>query len=104
MIRSKAVLPEPDGPRSAKSSPLATLRSTPSSALNAPKLLTTPLASMVMRHVLVDLTFQESLGDQRDQREHRQQRGDRERGHHLVLVVEDLDQQRHRVGLAADVA
>ena len=42
-MRSVVVLPEPDGPKSAKNSPGAMSRSTPCSAVNAPWRLTTPL-------------------------------------------------------------
>src|SRR5882724_273319 len=44
------------------------------------------------------------LGGEGDQGQQRQQRGDGEGGDEVVLVVEDLDVQRHGVGLAADVA
>src|SRR3954467_1759306 len=103
MIRSNVVLPEPDGPSSASNSPLATLRSTLSSAAKAPNFLTMFLTSMVTGHVLwglsfVEAPFQHRLHDQRDQRQHRQQRRDRERRDELIFVVEDLDQQRHGVG------
>src|SRR4029077_15924848 len=80
MIRSSVVLPDPDGPSSASNSPLATLRSTPSRAANAPNFLTRLLTSIVMRQSLfVEMTFENGLGDQRDQRQHGEQRGDRER-------------------------
>src|SRR5262249_38582081 len=39
-----------------------------------------------------------------DQRQQRQQRGDGESGNEVVLVVENLDMQRHGVGHAANVA
>ena len=39
MIRSSVVLPEPDGPSSATNSPVATLRLTSRSAVNAPNVL-----------------------------------------------------------------
>src|SRR3569833_2231764 len=105
MIRSSVVLPEPEGPSSASNSPSLTLRSTPSRAAKPPNFLTRFLTSMVICGVsLVQMTFQNGLGDQRDQGQHRQQRGNREGGDELVLVVENLDQQWHRVGLAADMA
>ena len=44
------------------------------------------------------------LRDERDERQHGQQRGHGERGDEVVFVVEDLDVQRHRIGLAPDVA
>ncbi len=43
------------------------------------------------------------LGGQRDQRHERQHRRHGERGREVVLVVQDLDVQRGRVRLAADV-
>src|SRR4051812_28005952 len=109
MIRSKVVLPEPEGPSSASNSPLPTLRSTLSSAAKAPNFLTMFLTSMVTLIVprglsFVQAPFQDGLHDQRDQRQNRQQRGNRKRRYELVFVVENLDQQRHGVGLAADVA
>src|SRR3954452_6439081 len=105
MIRSSVVLPEPEGPSSASSSPSLTLRSTPSRALKLPNFLTRFLTSMVTCVVsFVEVTFENGLCDQRDQRQHCEQRSDREGGDELVFVVENLDQQRHGVGLAADVA
>ena len=47
MMRSSVVLPEPDGPSSANSSPLATLRSTLSSAAKSPNFLVRFLTSIV---------------------------------------------------------
>ena len=44
------------------------------------------------------------FSSKRDQRQQGEQRGDGEGGRELVFVVEDLDVQRHGVGLAADVA
>ena len=46
MILSKVVLPEPDGPRSASSSPSATSRSIFFSASKAPKFLLIPFISI----------------------------------------------------------
>src|SRR6185295_1479687 len=104
MIRSSVVLPEPDGPSNASSSPLATLRSTPSSAANDPNLFTMFLTSIATRDLsFVKMPFENGLCHQRDQRQHRQQRRDRERGNELIFIVENLDQQRHGVGLAANV-
>ena len=42
MSRSSVVLPDPDGPSSARSSPPPTSRSTSSTAVNEPKRLVTP--------------------------------------------------------------
>src|SRR6185295_12057843 len=109
MIRNSVVLPEPDGPSSASNSPLPTLRSTLSSAAKVPNFLTIFLTSMVTwvvpwRLPFVQSPFENGLHDQRDQGKHRQQRGNRKRRHELILIIEDLDQQRHGVGFAADMA
>src|SRR5688572_1681489 len=48
--------------------------------------------------------FERALEDERDERERREERGDGEGGDEIIFVVEDLDVQRHRVGLAADMA
>src|SRR3954453_16107313 len=44
-IRSRVVLPQPDGPSSETSSPAATARSTPSSTVAAPKRFAAPAIS-----------------------------------------------------------
>ena len=49
MIRSSVVLPEPDGPSSATSSPVATLRLTSRRAVNVPKVFVMLRTSMPMR-------------------------------------------------------
>src|SRR5205085_12476195 len=102
MMRSSVVLPEPEGPSSASSSPLSTRRSTLSSAVKSPKRLTMFLTSMVTM-MPFQTAFEHDLDHQRDQREHGQKRSDRKRRYELVFVVEDFNQQRHGVGLAADV-
>src|SRR4051794_17740880 len=105
MIRSKVVLPEPEGPSSASNSPWPTFRSTLSSAAKAPNFLTMFLTSMVTWLLsFVQASLENGLHDKRDQRQHRQERRDRKRRHELIFIVEDLDQQRHGVGLAADMA
>ena len=48
--------------------------------------------------------FDDRLDQQRHQRQDRQQRRHGERSDRLVFVVEHFDVQRHRVGLAANVA
>ena len=74
MIRSSVVLPEPDGPSSASNSPLATFRSTLSSAANAPNFFTIFLTSIVTRILpFVQTPLENGLRHQRDQRQHRQQ-------------------------------
>ena len=61
-----------------------------------------------MRHAVASsyarAPFDQRLDDQRDDREQRQQRGHRECADEVVLVVEDLDVQRHGRGQPADVA
>src|SRR5262245_43853938 len=99
MILSSVVLPDPDGPSSASNSPFATFRSTPSIAVNAPNDLVRLLTSMLMRQLsFVQMPFEDGLHNQRDERQHCEQRGDRKRRDELVLVVENFDQQRHGVG------
>src|SRR4051812_10387577 len=104
MIRNSVVLPEPEGPSSASNSPLPTFRSTLSRAAKAPNFLTMFLTSMVMRDLsFVQTTLENGLHDQRDQRQHRQQRRNRKRRHELIFIIENLDQQRHGVGLTANM-
>src|SRR6478609_3219547 len=98
MMRSSVVLPDPDGPSSARSSPVSTVRVTSSTATKSAKRL-----SMLRSSMLMGPAFDELLETQRDEREHGQQRCAGERGGELVLVVEDLDVQREGVGRAADV-
>src|SRR6478735_9130348 len=89
---------------SASNSPWATLRSTLSSAAKLPNFLTMFLTSMVTWLVpwflsFVEAALENGLHDQRDQRQHRQQRRNRKRRYELIFIVENLDQQRHGVGL-----
>src|SRR5260370_35699821 len=104
MIRSRVVLPEPDGPSNASNSPLSTFRSTLSSAANAPNFFTIFLTSITRKLPFVQMPLENGFRHQRDQCQHRQQRRDRERRYKLVFVVENFNQQRHGVGLAANVA
>src|SRR4051794_23245467 len=105
MIRSSVVFPEPEGPSSASNSPLATLRSRSSSAVNAPNLFTMFLSSIATRNLsFVEMPLEDGLGDERNQRQHGKQRRDRERRHKLIFIIEDFDQQRHGVCLATDVS
>ena len=53
---------------------------------------------------LLLLPFDQGLEGQGDDREQREHRRHREAGRERVLVVQDLDVQRQRVGLAPDVA
>src|ERR1700733_4629752 len=105
MIRNNVVLPEPDGPSNASNSPFPTFKSTSSSAANAPNVLMMLFTSMVIRNwSLVQAAFKNGLRDQRDQGQQRQQRRDRERRYELIFVVKNFDQQRHGIGLAANMA
>src|SRR5690606_32680664 len=120
---SSVVLPEPEGPSSAMSSPGSASSDTPRSAAAASKARLTsssltatdspqsmpprPAPSSAdhmtrLREVVAPL--EDGLDDERDERQQREQRRQRERGDPVVLVVEDLDLQRDRVRLAADVA
>ena len=47
--------------------------------------------------------LQKTLGDQRRDREQGQQRRDRKRGRELVIIVQNLDVQRHRVRVPLDM-
>src|ERR1700686_3825647 len=105
MIRSSVVLPEPEGPSRASNSPSPTFRSTLSRAVKAPNFFTMFLTSIVTWNVpFVQTPLENGFHHQRDQRQHRQQRSDRERRHELIFIVENFDQERHGVGLAADMA
>src|SRR5438067_3588454 len=97
MILSIVVLPEPDGPSSANNSPSPTFRSTSSSAAKLPNFFTMFLTSIVTWICLWDLSFvqppfEDGLHHQGDQRQHGQQRRDRERRYELIFIIEDLDQ------------
>ena len=109
--------PSPTGPSSATSSPVWISRLTCRARRTSPKLLRMLLTSILMRQVLppsrcacgcfargLTRRSSDTLGDQRHQRQQGQQRRDRKRGGELVVVVQNLDVQRHRVGLPADMA
>src|SRR5689334_8432565 len=104
MMRKSVVLPEPEGPSRATSSPEPISRCTRSSAVQARKRLETSRRVTFLTLFLRDARFERCLGDQRYQREQRQERRNRKRRGELILVVENLDMQRHAVGLAADMA
>src|SRR5438552_3497261 len=111
MIRSSVVLPEPEGPSSATSSPVFTCRLTSESAVNAPKRLVMLRTSMLirspllarLREIAARLPLHKILQDQRDQGEQRQERCHSEGPDEVILVVEDLDVQGHRVREPANV-
>src|SRR5688500_5641268 len=115
MTRSSVVLPDPEGPSSATSSPEWTVKLTSRSAMKLPndlvRFLTSMLISVPTRADLQvglsrrgQFSFQNRLHNQRHDRQQRQQRRDGERRLEHVLVIEDLDVQRQRVRLAADLA
>ena len=117
MMRSSVVLPEPDGPSSASSSPARCRgrdviaapcsaeglgrrleRMSECAAVLGVSAVGRAASSSPCRHSRTDLS------DERDEGEAGQQRGDGEGGDEVVFIVEDLDVQRHGVGQAADVA
>src|ERR1700687_5583326 len=105
MMRGSVLWPERDGPSNAINSPELTSRLTWSRAVKAPKRLVTSCKAIFMGSLLIPRSaFQHHLGDERDQGQQCQQRRYRKRRHELVFVVEDLDMQRHGVGLAAHMA
>src|SRR3569623_37586 len=112
MMRSKVVLPQPDGPSSATSSPVGMSRLISLRALNCPKRLLTLRMAMLMTVSLsmrgaariLGAYFDDGLGNQGHQRQQRQQRGDGESGDEVVFVIEHFNVQRHGIGEAADVA
>jgi hypothetical protein len=56
-MRTAVVLPAPLGPSTASTVPVRAVRSTPSSAVVAPKRLTRPRASMVLSMMLLGVGF-----------------------------------------------
>src|SRR5450631_2944422 len=130
MMRSSVVLPEPDGPSSATSSPGAIDRSTLLRIGCAPKLLVTPTmsipwaipwaipcprnsappgspsgASEARDGVSGDrpAPFEIRLEAERGQSEESEERSEGESGGDVVFIVKDLHLQRDGVGEAADV-
>src|SRR5690606_24195128 len=132
MTRKSVVFPEPDGPNRATSSPPATASDTPRNAGATPNDSRTSLmvsarlsprgacswleprgacswleplgsAMSAARHG-AEAPLDDVLHHQRHQRQQNQQRSQAEGCDPVVLVVEDLDLQRDRVGQAADVA
>src|SRR5260370_34109048 len=100
MIRSSVVLPEPDGPSSASNSPLATFRSTPSRAANAPNFFTIFVTSITRKSPFVQMPLENGFRHQGNHRQHCQQRRDRERRYELIFVIEDFNQHRNSVAPA----
>src|SRR3546814_7289493 len=50
------------------------------------------------------MPFDDGFENERHQRKECEQRRDREGGDEIIFIVEDLDMQRHRVGLSAQMA
>src|SRR5690606_33243399 len=117
--RKSVVLPEPEGPSSAISSPPWMSSETSWRAAKRSNSLRTLVrrSSMSVSPVrggfsmtgasgvvaVID-TLQNRLQQQRHQRQQRQQRGDGEGGDEVVFIVKDFDMQRHGYGLAAQAA
>ena len=115
MMRSSVVLPEPDGPSSAISftrrdvevEVVAVRRSAPKRPVEiadfewtwglmlafADRRASAPFDTLLLAYFSTSVTSASSASSD----------ADREGRDELVFVVEDLDVQRHRVGLAADV-
>ena len=121
MRRRSVVLPEPEGPSSARSSPGATLRSTRiESAMGAEALRDAAhldparregaarerprLQSRLLAERGADAPFENGFEAKRDQRQKGEEGRQSEGCPDVVLIVEDLHLKRDRVGEAADVA
>ena len=113
MIRSRVVLPEPDGPSSATNSPSVDLERDVVERRIWPEKLFDTMSSIVDRHSQCPDAAElrrgaairgSVLSSKRDQREQREQRRDGEGGDEIIFIVEHLDMERHGVGFAADMA
>src|SRR5690606_28679258 len=85
MMRSSVVLPDPDGPSSARNSPGRASRLTLSSATKSPKRLVMPESVMLISMsrvgaVIAVAPFQRAFQHEGDQRQQGEERGDGERG------------------------
>src|SRR4026209_2976 len=107
------VLPDPDGPSSATSSPERISSDTPCSAGNRSNALTRftirrsigpSRMALAGRKLGAEAPFEQRFHDERDQGQHGKQRGDGKSGGEGILIVEDFDMQRHGVGHPSDVA
>src|SRR5215210_8051609 len=110
MIRSSVVLPDPDGPRSARSWPARTSSDTPRSAAVSPNSFAIPATWMSMpvpssmggssgESVAVS-PLEEGLRCERDNGQESEERSDGEGRDEVVLIVENLNVERHGVGQA----
>ena len=116
IMRSSVVLPEPEGPSNATSSPDGISRFTLSSAVNWPNFLVIFCAVMLMRLLFLDSAvlipaqlaprspLHDRLCHQGRQRQQGQQRCHGKCSRELVFVVQNFDVQRHGVGASANVA
>src|SRR5215211_2183511 len=114
MSRNRVVLPEPEGPSSAISSPARTDRLTPPTAVASPNRLLRSTALMSVpafqsmgrpsRDGMAIPPLEDGLCRQSEEGDASQERGDRKSGHEVVFIVEDLDVKRHGGGQATDMA
>src|SRR3954470_9878549 len=114
MMRRSVVLPDPDGPRSARSSPARTSSDTPRSAAVSPNSFAIPATRMSMpvpssrgrspgESVAVS-PLEEGLRCEGDDGQESEERGDGESRDEVVLIVENLNVKRHGVGQAPHVS
>src|SRR3954462_8824790 len=104
ITRRSVVLPEPEGPSSATSSPESIRTETLSSPTTLPQRLQTSRTSMLMVPPFGgDSPFDDLPCDERHDADEREEGGHREGADLVVLVVENLDVERHRVRAAAHV-
>src|SRR3954464_8533376 len=114
MIRSSVVLPEPDGPRSARSSPARTSSDPPRSAAVSPNSFAISATRMSMpvprsmgrspRERITVSPLEERLGCEGDHSQESEERSDRKGRDEVVLIVENLNVKRHGVGHAPDMS
>src|SRR5918997_4087924 len=106
-MRSKVVLPDPEGPSSATNSPSPTVSQTPFRAAKAEKLLETRSTSIDMSETRRELAavppLERGLERKCDEGEEGEERSNGEGGDKVIVIVKCLNLQRHGVGLAADV-
>src|SRR5262249_6949381 len=116
--RRKVVLPEPEGPSSASSSPGRTSRLISTTAAAAPKDLDNPSAAIAIAtrsgsgrsapsgggEGVSMSPLEERLGAEGDEGKACQKRGDGESSDEVVFIVEYLHVERHGVGEATYVA
>src|SRR4051794_36677355 len=114
MMRRSVVLPDPEGPRSARSSPARTSSDTPRSAAVSPNSFAIPATRMSMPvpssmsrspgESIPVLPFEEGLRCKRDDGQESEERSDGEGRDEVVLIVENLNVERHGVGHAPHVS